>query len=181
MPKKAGKDKEMDKIQIYATQLGLSTIIAAISSECGLLGWLLLAVTIAMVIDFAAGMAASAKEAVEHPNDKEYGWNSKKGMIGIFKKVGYILVIFTAMIVDFIIYELSGYLDMHLPMNTFFSTLVTAWFILNECLSITENAGRMGVAVPVFLTKIIAVLKGTVEEKADILKDKEESEDKDYE
>lgn len=82
----------MDKIQIYATQLGLSTIIAAISSECGLLGWLLLAVTIAMVIDFAAGMAASAKEAVEHPNDKKYGWNSKKGMIGIFKKVGYILV-----------------------------------------------------------------------------------------
>ena len=163
----------MDKIQIYATQLGLSTIIAAISSECGLLGWLLLAVTIAMVIDFAAG--------VEHPNDKKYGWNSKKGMIGIFKKVGYILVIFTAMIVDFIIYELSGYLDMHLPMNTFFSTLVTAWFILNECLSITENAGRMGVAVPVFLTKIIAVLKGTVEDKADILKDKEESEDKDYE
>ena len=66
-------------------------------------------------------------------------------------------------------------------MNTFFSTLVTAWFILNECLSITENAGRMGVAVPVFLTKIIAVLKGTVEDKADILKDKEESEDKDYE
>ena len=34
MPKKAGKDKEMDKIQIYATQLGLSTIIAAISTEC---------------------------------------------------------------------------------------------------------------------------------------------------
>ena len=30
-------------------------------------------------------------------------------------------------------------------------------------------------------TKIIAVLKGTVEEKADILKDKEESEEKDYE
>ena len=170
----------MDKIQIYATQLGLSTIIATISSECGLLGWLLLIVSIAMIIDFIAGMAASAKEAVEHPNDTSYGWKSKKGMIGIFKKFGYILVIFVAMMIDFLIYQLSGYLDMNLPMNTFFSTLVTAWFILNECLSITENAGRMGVSVPVFLTKIIAVLKGTVEDKADILKEKE-SEDKDYE
>ena len=171
----------MDKIQIYVTQLGLSTIIATVSSEYGLLGWLLLIVSIAMIIDFIAGMAASAKEAVEHPNDKKYGWKSKKGMIGIFKKCGYILVIFVAMIIDFLIYELSGHLDIHLPMNTFFSTLVTTWFILNECLSITENAGRMGVAVPVFLTNIIAVLKGTVEEKADILKDDKESEDKNYE
>lgn len=163
----------MEKFQIQATQLGISTIVATITSKCGLLGWMLFAVTVAMIIDFAAGMAASAKEAVEHPDDKTYGWNSRKGMIGIFKKVGYILVILAAMLVDFLIYKLSGYLNIHMPMVTFFSTLVAAWFILNECLSITENAGRMGVAVPVFLTKIIAVLKGTVEDKANIINDKE--------
>ena len=68
-----------------------------------------------------------------------------------------------------------------LPMTMFFSTLVTAWFILNECLSITENAGRMGVKVPVFLTKVIVVLKGTVEEKGNILKEDTEVEETDYE
>lgn len=166
----------MDRIQIYTAQLGLSTMAAAVASKCGLLGWMLVAVTVAMVIDFVAGMAASAKEAVEHPDDKAYGWSSKKGMIGIFKKVGYILVIFAAMLVDFLIYKLSGYMGMKMPIDTFFSTLVTAWFILNECLSITENAGRMGVGVPEFLTKVIAVLKGTVEDKADILKESEEKE-----
>lgn len=171
----------MDKLQIYVAQLGLSTITATVASKCGLLGWLLLAVTLAMIVDFLAGMAASAKEAVEHPNDKSYGWSSKKGMIGIFKKVGYILVIFTAMLLDFLIYKMSGYLAMHLPIDTFFSTLVTAWFILNECLSITENAGRMGVKVPVFLTKVIAVLKGTVEDKGNILKQDIESEETNYE
>lgn len=66
-------------------------------------------------------------------------------------------------------------------MTMFFSTLVTAWFILNECLSITENAGRMGVKVPAFLTKVIAVLKGTVEEKGNILKEDTEMEETDYE
>lgn len=165
----------MDKLQIYATQFGLSTVTAAIAAKCGLLGWMLVAVAVAMVIDFLAGMAASAKEAVEHPDDKSYGWSSRKGMIGIFKKFGYILVIVASMIVDFLIYKMSGVLSVTLPMTMFFSTLVTAWFILNECLSITENAGRMGVKVPTFLTKVIAVLKGTVEDKGNVLK--EESED----
>ena len=67
----------MDKLQIYAAQLGLSTITATIASKCGLLGWMLVAVAAAMVIDFLAGMAASAKEAVEHPDDKSYGWNDR--------------------------------------------------------------------------------------------------------
>ena len=171
----------MDKLQIYAAQLGLSTMAAAIASQCGLLGWMLVAVAAAMVIDFFAGMAASAKEAVEHPDDKAYGWSSRKGMIGIFKKFGYILVIVASMIVDFLIYKLSGVLSVTLPMTMFFSTLVTAWFILNECLSITENAGRMGVRVPVFLTKVITVLKGTVEDKGNVLKKDMESEETDYE
>lgn len=102
-------------------------------------------------------------------------------MIGIFKKFGYILVIVASMIVDFLIYKLSGVLSVTLPMTMFFSTLVTAWFILNECLSITENAGRMGVKVPAFLTKVIAVLKGTVEHEGNILKENTEMEETDYE
>ena len=36
------------------------------------------AVTVAMIIDFAAGMAASAKEAVEHPNNKKVWMEQQK-------------------------------------------------------------------------------------------------------
>lgn len=167
----------MDKVQIYAAQFSLSALTGTIAAKCGVLGWMLLAVCIAMVIDFIAGMIASAKEAIDHPNDPNYGWSSKKGLIGIIKKFGYILVIFVAMIVDFTIYKLSGYLSITPPMNTFFSTLVTAWFILNECLSIIENAGRMGVkSIPKFLTNIISVLKGTVEDKGNVVTDQNERE-----
>lgn len=44
-----------------------------------------------MVIDYLSGMAASAVEALDHPDDKSYGWSSKKGAKGIAKKVAYLL------------------------------------------------------------------------------------------
>ena len=46
-----------------------------------------------------------------------------------------------------------------------FSLLATAWYILNETLSITENAGRMGAPVPEWLVKYIAVLKDKIDGK----------------
>ena len=46
-----------------------------------------------MVMDYLSGMLASKHEAIEHPGDPAYGWNSKKGVNGIIKKVGYILSI----------------------------------------------------------------------------------------
>lgn len=33
-----------------------------------------------------SGMAASAVEALDHPDDKSYGWSSKKGAKGIAKR-----------------------------------------------------------------------------------------------
>ena len=39
-----------------------------------------------MVIDYLSGMAASAVEALDHPDDKSYGWSSRKGAKGIAKK-----------------------------------------------------------------------------------------------
>ena len=40
-----------------------------------------------------------------------------------------------------------------------------AWFLLNEMLSIIENAGRMGVPIPEWLGKYIAVLKTRIDDK----------------
>ena len=40
-----------------------------------------------------------------------------------------------------------------------FGLLVVAWLIVNELLSILENAGRMGGEMPEILKKILAELK----------------------
>lgn len=59
--------------------------------------------SILMIIDYISGMLASKKEAIEHPNSKKYGWSSKKSIIGIYKKVGYILTILVAFSTDYLI------------------------------------------------------------------------------
>lgn len=164
----------MNKTGIYAIQGAISTAIAAISAKLGILFYVLIIFAFAMVIDFISGMAASKKESIENPEDLTKGWSSKRGMLGIFKKFGYILVVLVAIIVDYVIFKVAATLNINMPTSTFFGLLVTVWFILNELLSIIENAGRMGVdGIPDFLVNAITVLKGKVENKGD-----EESEGK---
>ena len=49
-----------------------------------------------MVIDYVSGMLAAKKESFENPNDSRFGWSSKRSILGIYKKLGYILTIFVA-------------------------------------------------------------------------------------
>ena len=91
-----------------------------------------------------------------------YGWSSRKGAKGIAKKVAYLFVIAVGMVIDYVIIQTSGVLGFNLP-NTMLSLLVTVWYMLNEALSITENAGRMGAPVPEWLMKYIAALKNKID------------------
>ena len=81
------------------------------------------------------------------------------------QKVAYLFVIAVAMVIDYVIIQTSSVLGASLP-NTMLSLLVTVWYLLNEALSITENAGRMGAPVPEWLAKYIAVLKTILTAKA---------------
>ena len=145
-------------------QITLATIIAYLSDKLGILFPVLCVLTGAMIIDYFTGMLASKKEAIEHPGDKSYGWCSKKGALGIIKKVSYLCVIATAMMVDYVISVTSGYLNITMPVTTFFGLLVAVWYLLNELLSIIENAGRMGGPVPDWLCKYISILKNKIEQ-----------------
>lgn len=49
-------------------------------------------------------------------------------------------MIAVGMVIDYVIIQTSGVLGFNLP-NTMLSLLVTVWYMLNEALSITENAG----------------------------------------
>ena len=144
-------------------QITLATIIAYLSDKLGILFPVLCVLTGAMIIDYFTGMLASKKEAIDHPGDKNYGWCSKKGALGIIKKVSYLCVIATAMMVDYVISVTSGYLNITMPVTTFFGLLVAVWYLLNELLSIIENAGRMGGPVPDWLCKYISILKNKIE------------------
>ena len=60
---------------------------------------------------------------------------------------------------------MASQMGLDVKKSVFFGLLATAWYILNELLSITENAGRLGVNVPEWLAKYIAVLKDKIDKE----------------
>ncbi len=120
-----------------------------------------------MVVDYFTGMSASKKEALDHPENPAYGWCSKKGAKGILKKVGYVAVITVTIVMDYMIALLAQHLGLGVHRSVFFGLLVTAWYILNEALSIIENAGRLDAPVPEWLMGYIAALKKKIDDEGD--------------
>lgn len=153
----------MKKEYVIAIQGALAALGAYLSGKLGILFPILCLLGLAMVIDYATGMLASKAESIDHPGDPAYGWSSRKGAKGIIKKVGYLCVIAVAMVVDYVIAKVSGTLGFTVPASVFFGLLVAVWYLLNELLSIIENAGRMGADVPEWLLKYIAVLKNKID------------------
>lgn len=153
------------KVATTGAAVAVSAAAAWLSARLGILLYVILILAAAMVIDYITGMLASKTEAIDHPYDPDYGWNSKKGAKGIIKKVGYLCVIAVAMMVDYIILNVAASVGIEITLKAFFGLMVTVWYLLNEALSIIENAGRMGAPVPDWLRQYIAVLKSKIESK----------------
>lgn len=148
-------------------QAAATAAIAWLSAQLGILLPVLRILLTAMVLDYITGMLAGKREALEHPDDPAYGWSSRRGAEGIIKKVGYLCIIAAAMIVDYIILSVAAQAGIEIELKAFFCLLVAVWYILNELLSIIENAGRMGAPVPDWLAKYVAVLKNKIDAQAD--------------
>ncbi|MEW9502365.1 phage holin family protein [Jeotgalibacillus marinus] len=103
-----------------------------------------------MVVDYASGLLASRKGEL----------NSKIGYEGIKKKAMIGVIVAAANLTDLAILESSGVNVGGLS----FRELVIFFYIGNELLSITENAGRAGVPIPTRFTETIKVLKGKEQE-----------------
>lgn len=140
-----------------------AAVVAWISEKLGALGPLLAVLIILMVVDYVTGMWASKIEAVDHPGDPAYGWSSAKGSKGIAKKVGYLCVIVVALTADYLIVTIGSELGLTISVHGALGMLVSTWYILNELLSIIENAGRMGAPVPDWLARYIAAIKSKVD------------------
>lgn len=143
---------------IYFVKSVFVAVTGYISLKLGILGPLFLILFIAMIIDYISGMIAGAQKGE---------LNSKKGTIGIIKKIGYLVAIAVALIVDQLIFYASEQIGITISFVCAFGVLTTIWLTLNELLSIIENLGRMGVPLPKFLEKTILMLKNSVDKKGE--------------
>ena len=111
-----------------------------------------------MLLDYATGMADAwaAREL-----------SSKTGLLGIVKKLCYLIAVAVAVVVDWVIQSVAAKAGLELGSFYAFGLLVTIWLILNELISILENLSALGVPLPEFLMKIIEKLKNTTEQRGE--------------
>ena len=135
-----------------------AAVIAALTALWGWFGWLVLVWMVCMSIDYLTGYAAAGKNGE---------WNSAIAREGIWHKVGCIITVLVAGLLDGVIgYLLGNITALTLPFTytVFLCPLVVAWYLLMELGSITENVGKLGAPVPPLLRRAIAVLKDSVDE-----------------
>lgn len=94
---------------------------------------------IAIAIDYISGL-------IKAYNTKQL--SSKIGFKGILKKVGILLIVMLAVLVDRVTGETGA-----------IRTLVIYYFVANEGLSILENLGQAGLPIPKVIKNALKVLK----------------------
>ena len=131
-------------------------------------GWVVVAWIGCMLIDYATGSVAALRAGE---------WSSKSVRDGIRHKLGSVMAVIVAGILDVVIGHLLANLPgVELPFayTVLLCPLVVIWYILTEAGSIIENAGALGAPIPVWLSKMIAALEQKMEEAGDGIAGKEE-------
>jgi toxin secretion/phage lysis holin len=133
--------------------IGLGLIGGAAVSALGGKTPVLIAFLVAMAIDYLTGLIV-ALVFKSSPKTETGGAQSKAGFIGLIKKVFILLIL-----------VMVNQIDIVLGSNGFIRTATIIGFMVNECLSIVENAGLMGIKMPPAVTNAIDILKKKSESK----------------
>ncbi len=90
--------------------------------------------------------------------------DSRTGIVGIIKKLCYLLVVSVGIVCDLIgSYALCDIGIDYFEGKYIFAVIVIIWLIVNELISILENLSQIGVPVPAFLLIITSRLKRSVD------------------
>lgn len=143
---------------INGLKAAVAALCAALTALWGWFGWVVVAWIVCMIIDYATGSAAALRAGE---------WSSKSARDGIWHKLGSVVAVIVAAILDTVIgHLLANVPGVELPFTytVLLCPLVVIWYILTEAGSIIENAGALGAPIPAWLTKMIAVLESKVDD-----------------
>ena len=118
----------------------LAGVCTVLSFLFGDMEGLMVALVALIILDYISGVIAAAVEK---------RLSSEVGAKGIAKKIFMLLIVALANIVDI---NVIG--DGHV-----LKTVTVVFYICNECISLIENAGRIGVPVPKKLLDVLEQLK----------------------
>ena len=141
-----------NKLLVWKT--AIVTFFTALGSALGWKGIMLVVWVGVMLLDYLSGTAAACKSGE---------WCSAKAREGLWHKAGMILVVLVAGIADIVMAVACANLNLGLAYTGLVLPLVLAWYIITELGSILENAVRLGVKVPAWLTKMLKSSLASIE------------------
>ena len=144
--------------KINGIKAGIAAFFAALTALWGWFGWMIVAWIACMAIDYITGSCAALRSGA---------WSSKVARDGIWHKLGAVVAVIVAGILDLLVGSLLAYfpgLSLPFSYEVFLCPLVVVWYILTECGSIIENAGALGARIPGWLTRAISALQSSVDE-----------------
>lgn len=148
----------MDKIN--GIKAAISAVIALFTALWGWAGWLIFLWVLAMALDYISGTAAAIKRGE---------WSSTVAREGLWHKLGEILAMLVAALLDIaigvVLPQIPG-VPATIEYTVFLVPLVCVWYLLTEAGSVVENVGNMGAPIPGWLRKAIASLRDKVDQAA---------------
>ena len=142
-----------NKLLIWKT--AIVTFFTALGAALGWKGIMLLVWVGVMLLDYLSGTAAACKSGE---------WSSAKAREGLWHKAGMIIVILVAGIADIIMEIACTNLNLGISYTGLVLPLVLAWYIITELGSILENAVKLGVKVPDWLTKMLKTSLASIDD-----------------
>lgn len=141
--------------------MDLEILVAAFKPFAKLLLILAALVFTGIVLDYLTGTLAAKKN---------HTWSSRIAREGIWHKVGIIIAILLAALLDIaVIVATKSVLKLSINYFGLFAPLVALCYTLTEFGSILENLRKMDVYVPKFLTRGFASLKNAVDARAEAI------------
>ena len=149
----------------FEIKAAITAVFVFCTALWGWLGWAIIALVFCMLLDYLTGTWAALYNGE---------WSSAVARQGLWHKLGEIVALLVAIFIDIAISvilhidALGTLLAVELPENipSFFTLIVTIWYIFTELGSIIENAGKLGAPVPEWLCEVILSLKTSTDKAA---------------
>lgn len=129
------------------------TIVAVLTAVFGTHWLLFVGFLVLNVVDYITGVRKSRLTGKD---------NSAKGVRGVWKKLGYWLMVLVAFLASAIFIEIGKTLGIDLSVTTYIGWFTIASLIINELRSILENFVESGDNVPAVLTKGLEVAEQAI-------------------
>ena len=146
----------MKVIDTYNAMVG--ALVAVLSYILGEHWFLFVLFLLLNAIDWGTGWMKSRINNVE---------NSKAGLKGVLKKLGYWLMIMVSFGASAAFVEVGKIINLDLGVTTLLGWFVLASLLVNEARSICENLVEMGVNVPTILVKGLQAANRVVNQEDD--------------